>query len=680
MAFALSLAMAGTLCACGSTSSGSTSSEATASGETETSSATLAASSNGTTSAAQGISSLADYRQDTAALTIDNSKWQYDSDNNVYYQIGISYCSAPQAADYETMGIYVPGAYMTGNDNGDGTYTCTVNSEGKAGNYTASTAPIVFPVNTPGYAAQSAPTSYSYDGLSDYLSAGLIYVYAGMRGRLTSMGGMTGGSAGGSDSSSAASEDSASESSSSDTSSYDGGAPWGVTDLKAAIRCYRLNASSLPGNTGEMYSFGMSGGGAQSALAGSTGDSTLYYPYLTAIGAAMVDTDGKIISDAVQGSMCWCPITTLDEADEAYEWNMGQFSTDGTRADGTWTAQLSKDLASSFADYIAKLGLKDSSGETLTLSESSDGIYQAGSYYDYMMSVVETSLNNFLSDTTFPYTPDNAFNASGNFGGGGSDAAADNEISGSGMSGSMPSDMTGSRPSGMGGGPMGSSSGSDSSSSTTYATVQDYIDAMNADGTWITYDATTNTAKITSLEDFVKNCKTASKDVGAFDATDRSQGENALFGDGSNNPSHFDSTEALLITDNEKTYSALSGWDDSIVSAYADDLAKTDSQGNTEAVRVEMYNPMYYLCSCYDGYQTSTVAKHWRIRTGIDQGDTALTTETNLALALQNDSSVSDVDFATVWGMQHTMAERTGDSTTNFISWVNDCVNQDSAA
>ena len=293
--------------------------------------------------------------------------------------------------------------------------------------------------------------------------------------------------------------------------------------------------------------------------------------------------------------MCWCPITTLDEADEAYEWNMGQFPTDGTRADGTWTARLSKDLASSFADYIAGLGLKDSSGNALTLSESSDGIYQARTYYNYMMSVVETSLNNFLSDTTFPYTPNNAFNASDNFGGGGSDAAADNGISGSGMSGSMPGDMSGSMPSGMSGSMPSGMSGS---------------------------------------EDFVKNCKTASKDVGAFDATDRSQGENTLFGDGSSNPNHFDSTEARLITDNEKTYSALSGWDDSIVSAYADDLAKTDSQENTEAVHIKMYNPMYYLCSCYDGYQTSNVAKHWRIRTGIDRGDTALTTETNPALAL----------------------------------------------
>ena len=45
----------------------------------------------------------------------------------------------------------------------------------------------------------------------------------------------------------------------------------------------------------------------------------------------------------------------------------------------------------------------------------------------------------------------------------------------------------------------------------------------------------------------------------------------------------------------------------------------------------------------------------------------------NLALALENTEGVSDVDFATVWGMKHVMAERTGESTANFIDWVNTC-------
>ena len=83
---------------------------------------------------------------------------------------------------------------------------------------------------------------------------------------------------------------------------------------------------------------------------------------------------------------------------------------------------------------------------------------------------------------------------------------------------------------------------------------------------------------------------------------------------------------------------------------------------------------MYYLSNYYDGNNTSNVAKYWRINTGITQGDTANVTEMNLALALQNNSNVKSVDFTTVWGQGHTTAERTGDSTTNFINWVNECL------
>ena len=83
---------------------------------------------------------------------------------------------------------------------------------------------------------------------------------------------------------------------------------------------------------------------------------------------------------------------------------------------------------------------------------------------------------------------------------------------------------------------------------------------------------------------------------------------------------------------------------------------------------------MYFLNSTYKGYKTSTVAKYWRIRTGAFQSDTALTVETNLALALAATEGVDSVDFATVWNMKHVEAERTGDSTTNFIAWVNTCL------
>ena len=139
--------------------------------------------------------------------------------------------------------FFVPAAYMNAKDNGDGTFTCTINNQAAVKGYTADSAPIVIPVNTPGYSAMAAPTDYVTDSAS-YTDAGFIYVAAGCRGR-------------------------------------DAGAPAGVTDLKAAIRYIRYNDGVIPGDVDRVFSFGMSGGGAQSALLGATGDSEDYEPYLT---------------------------------------------------------------------------------------------------------------------------------------------------------------------------------------------------------------------------------------------------------------------------------------------------------------------------------------------------------------------------------------------------------------
>lgn len=575
---------------------------------------------------------------DLSALAFDSAAWNYDADNDVYWQIGVVYCSAPQADEYESLGIYVPGAYMNASANGDGTYTCTVNASASVGTYTAATAPIVMPVNTAGYAAQAAPTAYSSDGLSDYLEAGIVYVYAGCRGR--------------------------NNGTNADGSAYDGGAPWGVTDLKAAVRYLRLNAEVLPGDTDRIFTFGHSGGGAQSALMGATGDSELYYAYLDDIGAALYDADGNYISDAVCGAMCWCPITSLDAADEAYEWMMGQYSDSGTRADDTWTGALSDDLAASFADYVNGLGLTDGNGNALTLTATDGTIYTAGTYYDYMLSVIEQSLNNFLADTAFPYTS------------GGSTAMADGGFAGGGISGTRPSGggtPPSGAPSGDAPGALPSGGSGASSESVTYETAQDYIDALNGDDAWITYDAAANTAEITSIGAFVTHCKNASKDVCAFDALDRSQAENYVFGNGESDALHFDAVLSALLSENADKYAALSGYDASCAAAYAGDLTNTDALGTDSATRQNMYNPLYFLSAAYAGCGSSVPAKYWRINTGIDQGDTSLSTEMDLALVLAQNSAVDSVDFTTVWGQGHTTAERTGDSTSNFIAWVESC-------
>lgn len=122
----------------------------------------------------------------------------------------------------------------------------------------------------------------------------------------------------------------------------------------------------------------------------------------------------------------------------------------------------------------------------------------------------------------------------------------------------------------------------------------------------------------------------------------------------------------------------LSGILDELNNEYAPDftadLQKTDSAGYTVGQRLNMYSPLYYLLESEEGYGTSIPAKYWRIRSGIAQSDTSLTTEVNLALALQNYDGVESVDFAAVWGQQHVKAERTGNSTENFISWVAECL------
>ena len=548
------------------------------------------------------------------------TKWNYNADDDVYYQIGIPYCASPADESYETLAVFVPGTYLNGSDNGDGTWSCTL-SDGSLNGYTAATAPIVMPINTPGYSAMAALTDYSGSVVS-YTDAGFVYVHAGCRGR-------------------------------------DAGAPAGVTDLKAAVRFLRFCDDSMPGDAERIFTFGMSGGGAQSALMGATGDSELYTPYLEQIGAVMDQ------SDAVYGSMCWCPITNLDTADESYEWMMGC-----TRSGLSDEEQAISDaLANAWADYINSAGFKTQDGTILTLTQSENGIWQSGSYYELVKSEIERSLNNFLFDTSFPYDA-SASAGKGGFGGHGGMG---------GPGGGRPDG--GNLPEGFGGFPGDGETGSNIQIedldditrnetttgldlSGTYETAEDYIAALNANGEWVSYDPETNSAVITSVEAFVKAFKSVSKNLGAFDQLDGGQGENTLFGYGDGSGAHFDAILAGILSDLGSSYAG----------SFAEDLRRTDSAGYTAQQRLNMYTPLYYLLESSEGCGSSTVARHWCIRSGIAQSNTALTTELNLALALENDARVDSVDFESVWAQKHVEAERSGNSSGNFIAWVNACM------
>ncbi len=486
----------------------------------------------------------------------DMARWQYNAEYDLYYQIGIDYCEKPADTGYEQLSVFVPAAYLRAKANGDGTYTCELNEKGAINGYTAADAPIVMPVFTEGYSAAEALTEERLNGdksftemLSEYTAQGFVYLYAGCRG-------------------------------------IDEGAPLGAVDLKAAVRYARYSDDVLPGDAEKIFAFGMSAGGALASVLGASGNSPLYTPYLDAIGAV------QGVSDAIAGTMAWCPVTDLDTANAEYEWMMGCTRQGRSKE---WN-EISDKLAYAYAEYVNGAGFTDENGSALTLEKSQSGIYQAGSYYDYIKRTIERSLNNYLADTRF-----------------------------------------------------------------TDGSAQDYINGLNAGKKWITYDKNTNTAVITSVEDFVKACKNASELPVAFDWPGCG---NTLFGRSNGRGAHFDRILSDVLTELNSEYAA----------EYAADMELTDSFGTTVKQRVNMYTPLYYLLQSSEGYGSSQVAGYWRIRSGIRQPTTSLTTEVNLALALQHCDGVVSVDFETVWEKGHDRAEREGMSTENFIRWVNECV------
>ena len=180
-----------------------------------------------------------------ATVSIDSSTWRYDEKDDVYYQLGVAYCASPQAAAYECMNIYVPGAYFQAKKTRGDSYTCTPSDAAAISGFTASTAPIVVSINATDYNAFAAPDTYRHADAYTFVKAGFVCVIPSFRGANM-------------DGSAAAC------------------APWAVTDLKAAVRTLRANAAVLAGDLDRIFSCGAGVGGGLSALLGSSGRSKEY--------------------------------------------------------------------------------------------------------------------------------------------------------------------------------------------------------------------------------------------------------------------------------------------------------------------------------------------------------------------------------------------------------------------
>lgn len=600
-------------------------------------------------------------------LRIDMGAWRHDAEHDVYYQLGIPYCLHPGSATYETLALFVPGAYLMLEENAatvddetqsdaqadeetpldpKQTFACTVNPKARVGAYTPSTAPVLMPINSGILGAQASPASYSYEGLEPYLSAGYIYVYAGFRGRNSGyetreMGGGT---------------------------MLSGGAPWPAVDLKAAIRFLRYNAQVLPGNTKRVFVYGFSAGGGLSAVMGASGDAEAYLPYLDEIGAATHDEEGTSLSDAVYGSASWCPITSFDTADAAYEWMMGQYSYEKTRAEGTWTKLLSTDLARAFATYINDMDLRDAEDAPLTLDDTGTEVFAAGPYYDYLLGCIQDAAAEFFAHTEFPYTsaPEHLVNASfpgdpnlQSIGAGVPDIEelmGDASAEAARQEGAETVVDDTAQPAGI-----------------TYQTDTDYLNKLNSDVWWLTYNQRRGTVFVQSLGDFVCHVKRATKPVCAFDAVNRSTVENQLFGVDDAGSLHFSRMVCNTLVDGREAYASGEGWDDVLVQDWTGDLTEIDALENSIDTRCDLFNPLYYVSGHYEGYGAAQVAPHWRINSGLFQTDTSLCTEANLALALEHYDGVASVAFTPVWGQGHVLAEVSGTAEENLLAWVHAC-------
>lgn len=157
-----------------------------------------------------------------------------------------------------------------------------------------------------------------------------------------------------------------------------GRAPAGLVDLKAAVRYLRYNDAVMPGDAEKIICNGTSAGGAMSSLLGATGNNKDYASYLEEIGAA----DAR---DDIFAASCYCPITNLDNADTAYEW---QFHVDpvwhwflGPTPLTKEQLKFSKELKAMFPAYVNSLGLRTPKGASLGLDKNSEGNFK-----DYVKS------------------------------------------------------------------------------------------------------------------------------------------------------------------------------------------------------------------------------------------------------------------------------------------------------
>ncbi|WP_067803394.1 subtype B tannase [Nocardia beijingensis] len=277
----------------------------------------------------------------------------FERDKKVTYRFydNVVYVAKPVDKTYQSLNVSVP-----------------VEIEGRS--VDASRAPILFSNSVGGYLSSAAKSDEPDGGANRNrdlaLAAGYVVVEPGVRGR---------------------------DLVAPDGTNY-GVPPAAIVDLKAAVRYLRHNSGRVPGSTDRIVATGVSAGGALSALLAASADNRMYDRYLAELGAADA-------SDAVFAAAPYCPITDLEHADMAYEWNWGA----NPLRSGELDATASHDLSTAFTDYQAALELQGGDGFGL-ITAANYGNYLVRTYLEpaatkYLHALPDADRSSYLAANTW---------------------------------------------------------------------------------------------------------------------------------------------------------------------------------------------------------------------------------------------------------------------------------------
>lgn len=285
----------------------------------------------------------------------------------------IIYVNNPVDIEHQTMNIYIPESYFLGG---------TING------YTADTAPIFVPNAIGGYMSAKPMTpirneNNQANSLIIALSKGYVVASPGARGRTLK----------------------------NQFKESIGKAPASIIDLKASIRYLKANDKTMMGRADRIIVNGTSAGGAMTALLGTTGNHHDYEAELGKLGALTA-------SDHVFAVSSYAPITNLDNADMAYEWQFNGINDYKamkiTMLDHNIKRELldsaldekekilSTQLKLNFPSYINTLKLKGHTGQLLTLDNDGNGNFKDEVIY-YLNKSINTAFQKGIDLSSYKF-------------------------------------------------------------------------------------------------------------------------------------------------------------------------------------------------------------------------------------------------------------------------------------